>query len=171
SALRNGMRLIAVTMGGPDMNAATTGDEALLNWGFNFYRTHDLYKAGQVLATPRLWKGEANNLELGIAEDASVTIPRGKYDELQATLEIPERLVAPFKQGQQVGSLKVTFDGKPVVTEPLVVLKDAPQGGFFKRLWDAILLLFHRGNGTTTTPAPTVTVASASSVAPPASAK
>ncbi|MBU6477092.1 MAG: D-alanyl-D-alanine carboxypeptidase [Xanthomonadaceae bacterium] len=171
SALRNGMRLIAVTMGGPDMNAATTGDEALLNWGFNFYRTHTLYSAGQVLATPRLWKGEANNLELGIAEDASVTIPRGKYDELQATLEIPQRLIAPFKQGQQVGSLKVTFDGKPVVTEPLVVLKDAPQGGFFKRLWDAILLLFHRGNGTTTTPAPTVSVASASSVAPPASAK
>ena len=171
SALRNGMRLIAVTMGGPDMNAATTGDEALLNWGFNFYRTHDLYKAGQVLATPRLWKGEANTLELGIAEDASVTIPRGKYDQLQATLEIPERLIAPFKQGQQVGSLKVTFDGKPVVTEPLVVLKDAPQGGFFKRLWDAILLLFHRGNGTTTTPAPTVTVSSASSVAPPASTK
>ena len=171
SALRNGMRLIAVTMGGPDMNAATTGDEALLNWGFNFYRTHKLYAAGQVLATPRLWKGEANNLELGIAEDASVTIPRGKYGELQATLEIPERLIAPFKQGQQVGSLKVTFDGKPVVTEPLVVLKDAPQGGFFKRLWDAILLLFHRGNGTTTTPAPTVTVSSASSVAPPAPAK
>lgn len=171
SALRNGMRLIAVTMGGPDMNAATTGDEALLNWGFNFYRTHKLYSAGQVLATPRLWKGEANNLELGIAEDASVTIPRDKYDELQATLEIPERLIAPFKQGQQVGSLKVTFDGKPVITEPLVVLKDAPQGGFFKRLWDAILLLFHRGNGTTTTPAPTVSVSSASSVAPPASAK
>ncbi|HJR11066.1 MAG TPA: D-alanyl-D-alanine carboxypeptidase family protein [Rhodanobacteraceae bacterium] len=171
SALRNGMRLIAVTMGGPDMNAATTGDEALLNWGFNFYRTHTLYSASQVLATPRLWKGEANSLELGIAEDASVTIPRGKYDELQATLEIPQRLIAPFKQGQQVGSLKVTFDGKPVVTEPLVVLKDAPQGGFFKRLWDAILLLFHRGNGTTTTPAPTVSVASASSVAPPASAK
>ena len=171
SALRNGMRLIAVTMGGPDMNAATIGDEALLNWGFNFYRTHDLYKAGQALATPRLWKGEANTLELGIAEDASVTIPRGKYGELQATLEIPQRLIAPFKQGQQVGSLKVSFDGKPVVTEPLVVLKDAPQGGFFKRLWDAILLLFHRGNGTTTTPAPTVSVSSASSVASPASAK
>ena len=169
SALRNGMRLIAVTMGGPDMNAATTGDEALLNWGFNFYRGHKLYRAGQVLATPRLWKGAANQLELGTTEDVAVTIPRGQYDKLQASLEIPQRLIAPFKQGQQVGSLKVTFDGKPLLTEPLVVLQDAPQGGFFKRLWDAILLLFHRGNGTTTTPAPAVQVAPASSVAlPPA---
>ena len=168
SALRNGMRLIAVTMGGPDMNAATTGNEALLNWGFNFYRTHKLYAAGQVLATPRLWKGAANQLELGLTQDASVTIPRDRYDQLQASLEFPERLIAPFKQGQQVGTLKVTFDGKPILTEPLVVLKDAPQGGFFKRLWDAIVLLFHRGNGTTTSPAPAVEVGSPASVAPPA---
>ncbi|TAM99382.1 MAG: D-alanyl-D-alanine carboxypeptidase [Rhodanobacteraceae bacterium] len=168
SALRDGMRLIAVTMGGPDMNAATTGDEALLNWGFNFYRTHKLYAAGQVLAEPRLWKGEANTLELGIADDALVTIPRGQYDKLQATLEFPQRLIAPFTKGQQVGALKVSFDGKPLLTEPLVVLQDAPRGGFFKRLWDAILLLFHRGNGTTTTPAPTVSVGTASSIAPPA---
>ncbi|HEX5488393.1 MAG TPA: serine-type D-Ala-D-Ala carboxypeptidase, partial [Rhodanobacteraceae bacterium] len=162
---------IAVTMGGPDMNAATTGDEALLNWGFNFYRTHELYAAGQVLATPRLWKSDADTLELGIAEDASVTIPRDRYDQLKATLEIPATLVAPFKKGQQVGTLKVTFEDKPVLSEPLVVLKDAPQGGFFARLWDAILLWFHHGKGTTTTPAPTVSVSPASSVAAPAATK
>ena len=164
SAVRNGMRLIAVDMGGPDMNAATSGDEALLNWGFNFYRTHTLYAADTPLAKPRLWKGEADSLDLGIAHDAVVTIPRGQYDKLKATLEFPERLIAPYKQGQQVGTLKVSFDGKPLVTEPLVVLKDAPQGGFFKRLWDAILLWFHHGNGTTTTPAPTVTVSSVTPV-------
>jgi D-alanyl-D-alanine carboxypeptidase (penicillin-binding protein 5/6) len=96
-----------------------------------------------------------------------VTIPRGKYDKLQATLEIPQRLVAPFSKGQQVGSLKVTFDGKPLVTEPLVVLQDAPQGGFFKRLWDAILLWFHgKDTGTTTTNAPSVTVAQPTEVTP-----
>ncbi|HLI17791.1 MAG TPA: D-alanyl-D-alanine carboxypeptidase family protein [Rhodanobacteraceae bacterium] len=168
SALRDGMRLVVVDMGSPDMNAAATGDEALLNWGFNFYRTHKLYAAGQVLATPRLWKGQADTLELGIADDASVTIPRGQYDKLKATLEIPQRLIAPFKQGQQVGTLRVTFDGNPLVTEPLVVMKDAPEGGFFKRLWDAILLWFHHGNGTTTTPAPTVTVSSATPISAPA---
>ncbi|HEU0277595.1 MAG TPA: D-alanyl-D-alanine carboxypeptidase family protein [Rhodanobacteraceae bacterium] len=167
SALRNGMRLIAVDMGAPDMNAAASGDEALLNWGFNSYRTHKLYAAGQTLVTPRLWKGVANTLPLGLAETASVTTPRGQYDKLKATLEIPQRLIAPFTKGQKVGVLKVTFDGKPMLTEPLVALQDAPQGGFFKRLWDAILLWFHHGNGTTTTAAPTVSIEPASSVAPP----
>ena len=168
SALRNGMRLIAVTMGGPDMNAATSGDEALLNWGFNFYRTHDLYKANQVLATPRLWKGAADTVELGVLHNASVTIARDQYDQLKATLEMPTTLIAPFKQGQQVGTLNVTLAGKTILSEPLVVLKAAPQGGFFKRLWDAILLWFHHGSGNTTTPAPAVDVAPASAAAVPA---
>ncbi|HEX7349302.1 MAG TPA: D-alanyl-D-alanine carboxypeptidase family protein [Rhodanobacteraceae bacterium] len=170
SAVRNGMRLIAVDMGSPDMTQAASGDEALFNWGFNFYRTHSLYAAGQALAAPRLWKGAANTVQLGIEHAAAVTIPRGKYDELKATLEIPQTLIAPLKQGQQVGNLNVTFDGKPLLTEPLVVLHDAPQGGFFKRLWDAILLWFHHGKGTTTTPAPTVSVAPLTPVTPPAAA-
>jgi D-alanyl-D-alanine carboxypeptidase (penicillin-binding protein 5/6) len=171
SAVRNGMRLIVVDMGAPDMNAAASGDEALLNWGFNSYRTHKLYAAGQTLVTPRLWKGVANTLPLGLAEAASVTTPRGEYDKLKATLEIPQRLIAPFTKGQKIGVLKVTFDGKPLLTEPLVALQDAPQGGFFKRLWDAILLWFHHGNGTTTTAAPSVAVEPAASVTapPPAS--
>jgi serine-type D-Ala-D-Ala carboxypeptidase (penicillin-binding protein 5/6) len=170
SAVRNGMRLIVVDMGAPDMNAATSGDEALLNWGFNFYQTDKLYAAGQTLAAPRLWKGTASALPLGIAEDALVTIPRGQYDKLKATLEMPQTMIAPFRKGQQVGSLKITFDGKPLLTEPLVALRDAPPGGFFKRLWDAILLWFHHGRGTSSTPAPHVNVGPIGGTAPPASA-
>jgi D-alanyl-D-alanine carboxypeptidase (penicillin-binding protein 5/6) len=168
SALRNGMRLIAVVMGGPDMHAATSGDEALLNWGFNFYRTDTPYHAGQVLATPKLWKGQADTLELGIANDASVTLPRGQYDKLQATLDMPSLLVAPYKQGQQVGTLNITLDGKPLLSEPLVVMRAAPEGGFFTRLWDTILLWFHHDKGNTTTPAPSVSVGSAAPASAPA---
>jgi D-alanyl-D-alanine carboxypeptidase (penicillin-binding protein 5/6) len=29
---------------------------------------------------------------------------------------------------------------------PLIALQDAPQGGFFSRLWDTILLWFHGSN-------------------------
>ncbi len=169
SARRGEMRLIAVTMGGNAMSDATSGDEALLNWGFNFYRTHKLYAAGQTLAAPRLWKGESNTLPLGVTDDVLVTIPRGEYGELKATVDMPATLIAPFTKGQQVGTLHVTLDGKPLADKPLVALNDAPRGGFFKRLWDAILLWFHHGTGTTTAPAPTVTVAPATSLAPPAS--
>jgi D-alanyl-D-alanine carboxypeptidase (penicillin-binding protein 5/6) len=58
-------------------------------------------------------------------------------------MDIPSTLIAPFKKGQQVGTLQVTLDGQPVQSVPLIALNDAPQGGFFSRLWDSILLWFH----------------------------
>jgi D-alanyl-D-alanine carboxypeptidase (penicillin-binding protein 5/6) len=156
SAKRGDARMIAVVMGAPSDRDRANDAEALLEYGFRFYETHDLFAAGKPLAMPRLWKGQSNALPLGLTQDAVVTFPRGKYSELKATLDIPARLIAPFKQGQQVGMLHVTLEGKSVLDAPLVALQDAPQGGFFKRLWDAILLWFHGGGtGNTSTAVPT----------------
>lgn len=116
---------------------------ALLNYGFRFYETHKLYDAGKPLATPRLWKGATNQLPLGVADAVQVTVKRGQYDQLKATMDIPATLIAPFTKGQQVGTLRITLAGQPVQNVPLVALADAPQGGFFSRLWDSILLWFH----------------------------
>ena len=143
SAKRGDERMIAVVMGASSENARADSAMALLNYGFRFYETHKLYEAGKPLATPRLWKGEADQLPIGVAEDVQVTVKTGEYDKLKATMDIPSTLVAPFKKGQRVGSLDVTLDGKPLESVPLIALDDAPQGGFFKRLWDSILLWFH----------------------------
>ncbi|MBS0431864.1 MAG: D-alanyl-D-alanine carboxypeptidase [Proteobacteria bacterium] len=170
SAKRGDARMIAVVMGAPSDRARSDDAQALLEYGFRFYETHNLFPAGKPLATPRLWKGENNTLPLGLTQDAVVTIPRGKYPGLKAVLDIPARLIAPFKQGQQIGMLHVTLEGKAVLDAPLVALQDAPQGGFFKRLWDAILLWFHgSGTGNTTTSVPTgaVSVAAPTPVGAP----
>ena len=62
-------------------------------------------------------------------------------------MDIPATLIAPFTKGQQVGTLRVTLAGQPVQTVPLIALDAAPQGGFFSRLWDSILLWFHGSKG------------------------
>ena len=72
-----------------------------------------------------------------------VSVKRGDYDKLKANLDIPTTLIAPFKKGQQVGTLRVMLGDQPVFTAPLVALADAPEGGFFSRLWDTIMLWFH----------------------------
>jgi serine-type D-Ala-D-Ala carboxypeptidase (penicillin-binding protein 5/6) len=143
SAVQGDQRMIAVVMGASSSKARADSAMALLNYGFRFYETHKLYDANKALVTPRLWKGAANQLPIGVAQDVLVTVKRGDYDKLQATMDIPSTLIAPFAKGQQVGSLRITLDGQPVQTVPLVALNDAPQGGFFSRLWDSILLWFH----------------------------
>jgi D-alanyl-D-alanine carboxypeptidase (penicillin-binding protein 5/6) len=143
SAKQGDARMIAIIMGANSEKGRADAALALLNYGFRFYESHKLYEANKPLATPKLWKGAENTIPLGVAEDALVSVKRGDYDKLKANLDIPATLIAPFKKGQQVGTLRVTLDGQPVLTTPLVALNDAPEGGFFSRLWDTIMLWFH----------------------------
>jgi D-alanyl-D-alanine carboxypeptidase (penicillin-binding protein 5/6) len=135
--------MIAIVMGASSEKARADSAMALLNYGFRFYETHNLYEAGKPLATPRLWKGDSKTLPLGVSDAVQVTVKRGQYDKLKATMDVPATLIAPFTKGQQVGTLRITLDGQPVQSVPLVALADAPKGGFFSRLWDSILLWFH----------------------------
>ncbi|HEX7339352.1 MAG TPA: D-alanyl-D-alanine carboxypeptidase family protein [Rhodanobacteraceae bacterium] len=151
SAIRNGQRLIAVVMGAPNAKARSDDDEALLNYGFRFFETHRLFKAGQTLANPRLWKGQIDHLPIGLSSDLSLTVKRGDYSKLKASIDIPATLIAPFKKGQKVGTLTVSLNGKALLTEPVVALADAPEAGFFSRLWDTIMLWFYGNKGSSQT--------------------
>ncbi len=142
SAQRQGQRMIAVVMKTNSLADAASQDEALLNYGFRFYDTHLLYAAGKPLATPRLWKGAADTLPVGVAGNVEVTIPRGRYADLKAAMNLPATLIAPYRKGQSIGTVTVSLDGKPLLTAPLIALADAPEAGFFGRLYDSVRLWF-----------------------------
>ncbi len=142
SAKRGEERRIAIVMGDVSSDARSTHAEALLNYGFRFYETHKLYAAGQTLTSPELWKGDRETLPLGVTEDILVTVPRGTYDQLQASMTLPGTLVAPVKKGEKVGSLIITLDGEKMLERPLVSLADAPEGGFVSRMIDSVMLMF-----------------------------
>ena len=152
SAKHGDERMIAVVMGASSNKARADSAMALLNYGFRFYETHKLYDSSKPLATPRLWKGEADTLPIGVASDVLVTVKTGQYDNLKAVMDIPSTLIAPFKKGQRIGNLRVSLDGKALQSVPLIALTDAPEGGFFSRLWDSILLWFHHDSGNTEQP-------------------
>ena len=147
SAKRGDQRLIAVVMGTPSEKQRADDNQSLLNYGFRFYETHKLYEAGKPLAQPELWKGAQNTIALGVADDVLSTVPRGRYNDLKASMEVPGRLVAPYAKGQQVGTLKVSLDGKPIVERPLVALADAPEAGFWGRMTDGVLLWWKGDKG------------------------
>ena len=110
---------------------------ALLNWGFRFYETHKLYEPGKPVAQLKVWKGKADQAQLGVTTPLLVSVPRGRYAELKPSMEVPRSLVAPIAAGQEVGMVKVTLDGKVVGQAPLVAAAAVEEAGFFKRLWDA----------------------------------
>ena len=142
SAKRGDERLITVVMGTKGEKARADMTQELMNYGFRFYETHNLYQAGKPIAEPTLWKGEGSTIKLGVAQDLLVTLPRGRYGELKASMDVPGTFVAPFTKGQAVGTIKISLDGKPLAERPVVVMEEAPEGGFFRRLGDGIMLWF-----------------------------
>ncbi len=142
SAVRNGMRLISVVMGAASEEARAAESQRLLSYGFRYFETLHLYKAGEPLRTVRVWGGDQPDIDLGLNEDVVITVPRGSKENLEASLDVQGVIKAPFDKGSKLGSLKV-MDGEKVVAEvALVALKVGEEAGFFKGLWDAIMLFF-----------------------------
>lgn len=137
SAQRGDQRLIAVVMGSTSEKQRADDSLALLNWGFRFYETHRLYDAGKTIANQRVWKGQAKQVQLGVAEPLLISVPRGRYGDLKPSMDVPKTLVAPIAKNQAIGTVKVTLDGKIVAQAPLVAVAEVEEAGFFKRLWDA----------------------------------
>ncbi|MBA4503446.1 D-alanyl-D-alanine carboxypeptidase family protein [Marinobacterium marinum] len=142
SAKRDDMRLVSVVMGTDSEEARSRESQKLLAYGFRYYRTHQLYTAGQVLENSKVWAGSRDQIRLGLKEDLAVTVPRGKTDQLEASIELDKVIKGPVAQGQELGKVRVSLGGETVTTVPLVALESVEEGGLFKRIWHAILLFF-----------------------------
>lgn len=142
SANRDGMRLISVVLGTKSPDARARESQKLLNYGYRFFETRRLYAANEPLSKARLWKGERDEIALGVEEDIYVTIPRGQDDSLSAKLHLQETIVAPIAKGENLGSATVAFGDEVLVEKPLVALDSYVEGGIIQRLSDSVLMYF-----------------------------
>jgi D-alanyl-D-alanine carboxypeptidase (penicillin-binding protein 5/6) len=142
SASRDGMRLISVVLGAKSDKARTIHSQALLNYGFKFFEAPRLYDAGEVLKTVRVWYGDRDRLALGLEQPVSVLIPKGRYKDLKASIEVNAEITAPVGQGQELGRLTVRLDDETLVTRPLVALQSVNDGGLVKKALDSVKKLF-----------------------------
>ena len=142
SALRGERRLVAVVLGAASDAARAIEAQKLLNYGFQAFDTVALYQSGKPVTQLPVWKGAAPTVGAGFLADRHVTLAKGQADKLSLALVAQDRLIAPVQSGQNVGTVKVAFDGKPVAEFPLIALEDVPPASLAGRAWDTIRLWF-----------------------------
>jgi D-alanyl-D-alanine carboxypeptidase (penicillin-binding protein 5/6) len=140
SAERHGMRLISVVMGTKSTKARKNETRSLLNYGFRFFETDQVYGPMAELDKPRVWKGQEDYVPVGLVEPTVLTLPRGKSKSLVTEVELDPQLVAPLAVGDKVGTVRLSVDDKTVFEAPVVALQAVEPGGFFARLWDSIMM-------------------------------
>ena len=135
-----GRRLVSVLLGATSDSTRINESQKLLNWGYTAYDDVKLVDAGQPVATPRVWKGKASELKLGSATPIVVSVPAGTAGQVKTEIARPDPLIAPFKKGQTVATLKIKQGDQTLGEVPLVALDGVEESGFFGRAWDAMRL-------------------------------
>lgn len=143
SAQRSDMRLISVVLGTKNKDARARISQSLLNYGFRFYETHQLYAAGETLNRSRIWQGEFEQVSLGLAEDLRVTIPRGAYRSLEAFMDVDADIEAPLKKGQLLGLVRISLDDEELISRPLIALENIEKGNLFQVVKDYVLRMLN----------------------------
>ena len=142
SAKRDDMRLVSVVMGTNSEKARAQESQKLLNYGFRFFETHRLYAAGETLKQMRIWKGATESLPLGLSEELFVTVPRGQYQDLKASVSVDKNIIAPASKGQAFGTVNINLGEKMLAQRPLVALQDVEEGSLWQQVTDQIMLMF-----------------------------
>ncbi|MCC8122861.1 MAG: D-alanyl-D-alanine carboxypeptidase [Oscillospiraceae bacterium] len=133
-AERDGLRLIAVTLGAPD---DWNDHSRLFDYGFSNYTSFGMALAGRTVRTLPV-TGSLNRF-VSVVTEEDVYYPLTEEDDLTAKINLPAQVQAPVKQGEIAGSLDFYLDGALIGSVYLVYAQDVQDDlaggkGFFKRL-------------------------------------
>ena len=138
----SGMRLITVVMGTRSDSARKVESKKLLNWGFRFFDTIKVATAGTKLDSRKIWMGTQDTINLGVATDTPVTLPRGQAKNLITETIVEGDLRAPIMKNDKVGKIIYSLGDEKIASFDLVALETVEEGGFFSRFIDYIKLMF-----------------------------
>ena len=142
SAKRENTRLISVVLGSSGEHTREDASAALLNYGYTYFETASVKKAGEMVLKPRVYKSAGGYAAVGPATDVQITVPRGQAGGITTAATTQPKLIAPLATTTQVGELVVTLAGKDVAHVPLYPQAAVAEGGLWTRLVDTIALWF-----------------------------
>ncbi len=145
SSHRGTRRLLSVVLGAHSDEVRAMESQRLLNYGFQFFDSVRLYAKNQTVAVLKVWKGASSSIKTGFTRDIYLSLPRGQAKDIKATLTTRQPLLAPLVAGQQVGTVTLTLNNKPLAQYPLLALESVGVANLFGRAWDGLRLLFKRG--------------------------
>lgn len=82
-------RLLSVVLGADSENARANESQKLLNWGYTAFDAVKLFEAGQVVASPPVWKGKTPVLKLGSFQPLVVAVPAGTAAQIKTLVARP----------------------------------------------------------------------------------
>lgn len=141
SSKRGNTRLVSVILGAESEAMRAAESQKLLNYGFQFYESTLVYKQAQTINMLRVYKGQEKAVAATLAKDFYLSLPKGDYAKVKATMTSQQPLIAPIKAGQVIGKITFRMDNTIINDQNLLALNAVNQAGFFGRISDSIRLM------------------------------
>lgn len=137
TAKRNGVQLIAVVMGAPSSKERFADASTLLNYGFQNYSLTTACQKGDIAGDVSVTKGTLPAVTAIASQTYSLLTENNQKDLLKEQKVLTEAVEAPVEEGQKLGEIIYTFNGKETGRVPLVALNSVSKltyGYLFKEL-------------------------------------
>jgi D-alanyl-D-alanine carboxypeptidase (penicillin-binding protein 5/6) len=134
SAERDGLRIICVVLGTPEPGSHFRESTKLLDYGFARYKAVKIAEQGANVGTVKVGKGQVDQVEVQTAEKVSVVVLKGEEKGFESRVELPDRLDAPVRKGQEVGAYVVTKGGQEVMRVKLVAVSEVPKATVLQQI-------------------------------------
>ena len=124
TAMRDGMHLIAVVMGAETRDDRNEAARAMLDYGFSGYALYT--EPESVLEKVEVTRGVIDCVDVCSSNFAKL-VNKSDKKRIEKEYSIPEKLVAPFKQGEVVGYVVYKLDGEEIGKSEVFVKEDVAE--------------------------------------------
>lgn len=143
SAERNGLRLIAVVLGAASGKERFQAASTLLDYGFSHFESAAAELPADAPLSLPVERGTAESVTLTYTAPERCLMPKGESSTLQVALDLPQKLAAPIRAGETVGTVKISNGSAELASYPVTAAQDVDALSFtycLRRLAEGLLL-------------------------------
>lgn len=143
SAERDGLRLIAVVLGAASGKERFQAASTLLDYGFSHFESAAAELPADAPLSLPVERGTAESVALTYTAPERCLMPKGESSTLQVVLDLPQKLAAPIRAGETVGTVKISNGSAELASYPVTAAQDVDALSFtycLRRLAEGLLL-------------------------------
>ena len=143
SAERDGLRLIAVVLGAASGKERFQAASTLLDYGFSHFESAAAELPADAPLSLPVKRGTAESVTLTYTAPERCLMPKGESSTLQVALDLPQKLAAPIRAGETVGTVKISNGSVELASYPVTAAQDVDALSFtycLRRLAEGLLL-------------------------------
>ena len=141
SAVKNNMRVVMVLNGMESKKERSTESARLMDYIQREFKNYRFFASGDKVDEVDIWLGQSAKIGLLAEKEVSRVLSRSERMKTEITVSWVNPVPAPVTQGQKLGEVSITIDGKTVDKIGLMADRDVGQLGMFDRLGAALSYL------------------------------